>query len=165
MERVELMEKALTADYTSLKELGWLEVYEALRGWWPKRMSIEDLAPYLDALHEEPAEKVMSTLRGMRGEQWRPSPSALYREIQGIVAKSQAEHDAKKDRFGRKKRADQGSAALLRVRMLIDSGVHTCTCNPRPTAVREDRFHVLTCSDCGGLEQGQVFNAEDDLDF
>lgn len=163
MDRVKLMEKALTADYGALKELGWLEVYEALRGWWPKRMSIEDLAPYLDALHEEPASKVMQILRGMRAEQWRPSPSMLYRAIQGISAAKQQQRESARDARGQLKRPDQQAAALVRVRMLIDAGNPVCKCVPRTVTLRKDRYHVLTCPSCGGLEQGQVFSAEDDM--
>src|SRR3954468_22286553 len=128
MKRTELMEKALTADYVALKELGWMEVYEALKGWWPKRMSIEDLAPYLDSLHEEPAAKVMGVLRTMRGEQWRPSPSSLYREMQGNAARQREAKDSVKDRYGQKKRRDQLPEALVRVRMLIDAGNPVCGC-------------------------------------
>jgi hypothetical protein len=164
MERTKLMELSLQADYSSLKQLGWLEVYEALKGWWPKRMSIEDLAPYLDALYGENATAVMDTLRGLRGEQWRPSPSSLYREMQGIAAKKQERRESDKDRYGKRKRPDEQSAALVRVRMLIDSGNPICACTARPTEVLQDRYHVLTCKGCGGLEQGQVFSAQDDLE-
>lgn len=166
MERIELMEKALTADYGALKELGWLEVYEALKGWWPKRMAIEDLAPYLDALHEESAEKVMATLRGMRSEEWRPSPSSLYRTIQGLDAKSREAKDSQKDSRGFRKRPDEQGVALLRVRMLVEANHPVCSCPGRPTTIKVDRFDVLKCGFCGGLEQGQVFAAEDDeIDF
>lgn len=157
------MEKALTADYGALKELGWLEVYEALKGWWPKRMSIEDLAPYLDALYGESAANVMNTLRDLRGEQWRPSPSSLYREMQGIAAKQQARKESDRGRYGKKKRHDEQASALVRVRMLIDAGNPVCDCPARSPMVHEDRYHVLTCARCGGLEQGQVFTAQDDL--
>jgi len=128
-------------------------------------MNIEDLAPYLDALYEEKASKVMDTLRGMRGEQWRPSPSMLYREIQGIEAKKRQRHDAPQDQYGQRKRDDQMPSALVQVRLLIDSGHHVCNCSPRSPTVIKDSLCVLRCKACGGLEQGQVFEAEDDLDF
>jgi hypothetical protein len=163
MERTKLMEMSLNGDYQSLSELGWLEVYDALKGWWPKRMSIEDLAPYLDALHEDPASKVMSVLRTMRGEQWRPSPSALYREMQGVAAKKQQARESEKDRYGRRKPPWSRPEALVRVRMLMDAGNPVCGCIPRPTDYRMDKYNVLQCRECGGLEQGQVWEAEDDL--
>jgi hypothetical protein len=47
--------------------------------------------------------------------------------------------------------------------MLVDAGNPVCGCIPRPVDYRLDRYSVLQCCGCGGLEQGQVWEAEDDL--
>jgi hypothetical protein len=83
--------------------------------------------------------------------------------MQGAAAKQQQRHDSEKDRYGRRKPPWSQPAALVRVRMLVDAGNPVCECIPRPVDYRLDRYSVLTCCTCGGLEQGQVWEAEDDL--
>lgn len=161
--RHELVEAAYEGDLMLLREHGWAPVLDALANWWPGRFEPRDLAPYCDALGDEKLADIISAIRDLRTAQFRPKPNEIYRAMAESTAS--LPRDESRDRYGQRLRKDQMSPALIKVRMLQDSGHHTCTCEPRPVTLKIDKFSVLTCPSCGGLEQGQVYAAEDDLDF
>ena len=138
-------------------EESWTPVYEALRDWWSKSFAAQEFAPYLNVLGDQPPAAAMAAVRSLRAETWRPAPSTVYRTILGAAKQQQADQPR-----GQRLRKDQQPATLERVLWLRDiEGEHVCGCMPRPVKVTIDSHHVLRCSRCRGLEQGQVFQAED----
>jgi hypothetical protein len=167
MSRRELLMRACEdSDYQALRELGWLQIYEALRDWWARKFPPHELKPYCDLLGQEEPGAVMVSVRNCIDYEWRPTPSGLYRSFSHARAIDSEKREATKDRLGRKKRQDQSPETLARVRWLLSEGRDkVCECVPRPNEVRIDGFHVTRCAMCGGIEQGQVFESEDEVSF
>ena len=191
--RTALMDATATGDFGRVRELGWMDTFLALQGWWAKQFGLFDLGGYADVLGDEDPMDVYEALRSLRGEEWRPAPSALYRAVESKQARaSQARANEQRAR-GEKPRPDQDPAALARVRMLIEAGEKACECmgsrhylieeldggtwsseeyrrwqaeNKRRRAIDKPAIalppHIMRCRDCHGIEQGQVYAAEDE---
>lgn len=162
MDLRELLRACEDRDYTAIRQAGWLEPFMALRNYWAKRFELTDFVPYLQALRDERPDAVMAAIDRLRGEKWRPMPSGLYREVNEAAAREQEEAKSRRTTFARK-RKDQQPETLARVRWLLaERGEHVCVCLPRPNEVKIDQHYVLRCRVCDGIEQGQVYEAEDD---
>jgi hypothetical protein len=76
MSRRELLMRACEdSDYQALRELGWLQIYEALRDWWARKFPPHELKPYCDLLGQEEPGAVMVSVRNCIDYEWRPTPS------------------------------------------------------------------------------------------
>lgn len=178
-----LIEAAQAGDWEPMKKSGWLVVYQALRDWWKRRFGLEDFGPYLDLLGGEKPEAVMIALRELGNEEWRPAPSTIFRRF--AQARQEAAVIAKQTGAKSKRPQPmpyQSPASLARVRQLLERGQHVCECVPRPTNWLLEELdsriwqnadherhggrlpdHVIRCGRCYGLEQGQVYEAQDAL--
>jgi hypothetical protein len=150
-----LADAAENGEHGTIQQAGWTPVYQALRDWWPKRFDLPAFASYLQVFNPtDTPERAMVALREFRGESWRPSPTNLYARMHP---------PAEKQRHGQKLRKDQLPEALAEVRRRIETGEQqVCDCPTRPFEVRVDQHHVLTCTRCDGIEQGQAYEAEDE---
>ncbi len=119
-------------DYTTVREAGWMPVFSALQEWWARRFDLMDLRPYVDVLRDEPAASVMDALDGLRGEEWRPAPSLVYRRVSEARAKADQQMRTKAALRGNDARPEESVSALIRVRQLLDEGQKVCECSPRP---------------------------------
>ena len=158
MGRDELIKAAETENVKALASAGWLAVYDALRDWFAGRtLTLPAFATYLQLLGTEPPDLVLKAVQARAGHsKWRPEPADVYRTVMGAAAHQQNQGPEKG------LRADQQPATLERVLWLRDiEGARVCDCMPRPIKVRIDSHHVLRCCCCHGLEQGQIYQAED----
>lgn len=150
-----LADAAENGEHGTIKQAGWTPVYQALRDWWPKRFDLPAFASYLAVLNDDDQPSVsMAALRELRTSEYRPSPAQLYQQMHPT---------AKRTHHGQRKRKDQSPEALAEVRRRLETGEQqVCDCPTRPFEVRVDQHHVLTCTRCDGIEQGQAYEAEDD---
>lgn len=154
-----LMAAAENGEHGTIARAGWNGVYHALRDWWSARFDLPKFAPYLDVLDGEEPRAVLGALRELRASEWRPAPSAVYRQLHPPEPAEPV-----RDRHGQRKRKDQSPQALAEVRRRLAEGeAQVCSCDTRPFRVLVDQSHVLHCDRCGGIEQGQAYEAEDEV--
>lgn len=197
--RERLIRACETQDYTEVKNLGWLEIYNALRDWFGGRpLSMFDFTAYADLLGDEDPDGVMDAVRVRAKDAesgFRPKPAELYQAVQGARAKESQHASAERRARGDKPSPDQLPEVLARVRQLMEEGDRACNCDVRQVHMiieeldgrvwtsdelrrwqSENRSrrardlrahplppHVIRCRRCHGIEQGQVYAAEDDV--
>jgi len=119
-------------DFAGVREAGWMPVFNALNEWWAAHFVPRDLRPYVDVLRDEKPTDVYMAVDGLRGEEWRPPPSKVYRQISESKAKADSRLRARAALNARDNRPDQSTTSLMRVRQLLDSGTKVCMCAVRP---------------------------------
>jgi hypothetical protein len=164
--RDELLRACATGDEVTLGRHGWRPVFDALAGWWPKRFGATDLRPYVTLLADERPEAIVAALElltTMRGGGFRPSPA----ELRALV---HADDDGERRDVGDCGSPSQSPEVLARVAAEVLDGAQLCDCGgptsrtwviDPPPRRREPPRGVWRCRDCGGLEPGQVYAAED----
>lgn len=165
--RDELRVACTKGDEHTLSRHGWRPVFDALAGWWPRQFSATDLLPYVGLLaNDEPPEAIMAALKahtGGKGGQYRPSPA----ELRALI---HADDDGPRVDVGRCRNPSQAPDVLARVAAALAAGEVACECGGPATRTwvidppprrREPPRGVWRCRDCGGLEPGQVYAAED----
>ena len=122
------MRAAEENDFTTVRQRGWMPVFEALQAWWAMRFALIDMRAYFDSIGDERPDAVYAAVRELRGEEWRPKPSALYRAVSGRSARASERASKERAARGEKPRADQAPEALARVRALVEGGARVCEC-------------------------------------
>ena len=108
--------------------------------------------------NENPAD-VLDAIEACAGE-WRPLPG----ELKGYLNRKRGAGDGDRVDLGRGKAVCSRDEALDAVAAAVAAGVAVCSCGRPPTTWPRgsaDSDGVLHCPDCQGLEQGQVWAAED----
>lgn len=150
MTRTELLLEACDhGDEHALEQLGWRGVIDALR-MWPRRIAGGDLAPYAIALGETDPLLIVSAIRALATNEYRPSAAQVLVALRPPDPQPLRRADA---------RADLAAAALQSVRLRAAAGAEICDCIPRSPQMNIDPDGVLTCPWCSGLEPGQLDTA------
>jgi hypothetical protein len=145
-----------TGDQGAVLRLGWWPVWEALATWWAPRQTCnaKETVPYAKLLGDENPDKVLEALRDLTGE-WRPSPAAIHGRLHRTDDESKVDVGRGRDVYLR----DEAVQAVVEA---LQAGEQVCTCGTwHPSRFRPDASRVLRCRTCCGIEQGQVYAAED----
>jgi ribosomal protein L37AE/L43A len=141
-------------DQLGVRRLGWWTIWEAAATWWAPRQTAtaKDMVPFAKLLGDEDPAKVLDALRDLAGD-WRPTPA----QVRGHLHRNDhAEHTVN---AGRATDPARDPAALTAA---LAAGEHVCECgDPAGRTWRRDQHGVWRCPDCGGIEQGQAWAAED----
>lgn len=140
----------------AIRRLGWWPVWEAVATWWAPRQTCtaREFVPYAKLLGAEDPARVLQALGELAGE-WRPHPAAICGHLHRHDTDANVNVGRGRDRFS-------NTDALAAVTAAIADGEPTCTCaGYHPSRYRHDTNSVLRCRTCAGIEQGQVWAAED----
>lgn len=143
-----------TGDELAIHRLGWPPVREALATWWalPREWTMIAYAKLLGG--EDPA-KILEALEALAVDKWRPAPPV----IRGHLHRPDDESTV---HAGRGRDVYLNDEAVRAVAEALRAGEQGCTCGGwQPSRFPPDAAGVQRCRDCHGLEDGQVYAAED----
>ena len=130
--------------------------WEAADTWWAPRQtcSFREFVPYAKLLGDEDPDKVLEAFRDLAGD-WRPHPAAVRGHIH--------RHDADESHVDVGRCVDPAATpeALAAFADAHRTGERLCTCGFHHPMWKIDRWGVLRCGKCGGLQQGQYYAAEE----
>lgn len=153
------------ADDATLMASGWLFFFERVRSLYPrKNWPAAEQEAYVDVL-EHSRTAIAGLNSWMLGEraQYKPSPMDLAVLMRGEQEKPPPERPG---RGPVSDRLDNTPRAYMNVRSLGASGERVCECRPRTVNWKiSESTGVLRCSECNGLEIGQVEQAEEAVKF
>lgn len=162
----DLLRACANGDEVALGRHGWRPIYEALVSWWPREFTRDDLRPYVRVLADEKPEAILGALRAhttTKGGGFRPLPA----EVRALI---HAEDEVAAPRHGGYTNPSEGLSVLERVAAAISAGETVCECpcptsrawliDPPPLKGKPPRG-IWRCPECGWIEQGQVYAAED----
>jgi hypothetical protein len=143
-----------TGDELAIRRLGWWEAWQAAAEWWaPKQTcSATEFVSYARLLADEDPIAVLEAFRSLAGE-WRPHPAAVYAHL----------HRSPDEQRNLGLARDRASTteALAAAAAAHRTGEQPCSCAHHGPTWRVDMASVLRCPSCGGLEPGQLYQAED----
>ena len=164
--RDQLLAACENGDHVAIHRLGWGDVWEVLAtGWAPRQTcSMNELKHWAKMLGNEDPAGLLPAIDECAGV-WRPTPG----QIRGHLNAKRA--DTSSVDVGRGRDRSSALEAVQAVAEALRAGEQACACGrmPVPDANgslrfprwRRDAEWVLRCSACGGLEQGQLYAAED----
>ncbi len=157
--RQELIDACERGDRPTVQRLGWDDNFETLRdGWWSRDpFTVAQLTPYAKLLGHYPPDTVRAAITDAAGK-WRPRPGEL---LAAVRAHSKTNATAGTN-AGRNRNPATRPNALAATLEALHAGARVCECSG-PTSIRwtADTQGVWRCPTCDGLEQGQVYAAED----
>ncbi len=155
--RDELVAALEANDHDAIKALGWWDIGEVyLTAWAPRQAgTTKDLIPLAKLLGDEDPAAVLDAIEQCAGE-WRPVAGQLRAHI------NKARGENHRVDVGRGRDRSSTPEALAGVADAIRTGERPCQCGP-PTLQRwrPDSTYVLRCHSCAGLQDGQIYDAED----
>jgi hypothetical protein len=147
-----------TDDDLTINQLGWWPVWEALATWWtlPQKCTRKNMVPYAKLIGGEDPAKVIAALEALATDKFRPSPSQIRGQLHPT------DGDESKVDVGRGRDVYLRDEPVQAVAEALQAGEEGCTCG----GWHSSRFHpdasgVLRCRTCHGLEDAQVYAAED----
>jgi hypothetical protein len=153
-EKRELIRACRNSNRERITELHWGDIYNTLRLGWAKRIAPPDLEPYVEMLHEFPADRIMGALLHLADtSEYHPAPAAVRHAL------SEDPPAPQRSSSGITRRPDNSEAAYRAVLDEVVMGASVCDCVPRSPQWTIDRHGVLWCPDCGDLEAGQYDQA------
>lgn len=172
-------------DFTTLRQAGWLTVYERLSTWFKRRVTLQDFGPYLELVRDfDPSVVEQAMTEHAEASEWTPKPADLRRLAAGATKRASeraAIDGAQRDT----PRPDQTPRVFAHLARLVrQQGQKPCECKVRPTnwwcerldgtrltvgelaarsreSTRRTKLpeHVIRCPTCQGLELGQLLQA------
>ncbi len=143
-------------DHVAIKAAGWWPVWEMCHTAWAPRQTAraKDMVPYAKLLGAHEPADVLEALEEC-ATAWRPVPG----QLRGYLNSKRA--DPHRVDVGRAADPAATDEALRAVADALRAGEKPCRCGFHSARWRLDDACVLRCPTCGGLEQGQVYAAED----
>ena len=144
-------------DHEAVKAAGWWPVWEMCTTAWAPRQTAtaREMVPYAKLLGDHDPAEVLEALEACAGE-WRPTPGQIRGHLNGRRS------DSSRVDAGRGCSREMHPETLQDVADRRRAGEHVCGCDfHRAQWDREPGTWVRRCPECGGLEPGQVFGAED----
>lgn len=150
-----LIEALEQGDELGVRRLRWYEPYEAYSTWWAPRQqgTPSGFVVYAKVLGDCDPAAVLNAFRAL-ADDFRPTPAAVL----GYLNRAAGQIDV---HLGRGRDRASTPEAIAGVAAAIGAGDGPCSCPVRPPGWRIDPAGVLRCHACGGIEQGQVYAAED----
>jgi hypothetical protein len=160
----DIVRAVFNGDDELLEKTGWLAFFERLRALYPrKKWPATEQATYVEIL-QSPITAFAALNSWMLGEKSQWPPAAV--ELSALMRRAQSEPPAEQQGRQHQHRTDNTPHAYATVRALLASGHRVCDCRPRPANMEiSESTGVITCLACGGLEQGQVDQAEEATTF
>jgi hypothetical protein len=153
--RADLKAACATGDELTVRRLGWWQVYEALRDWWPKKgFDSTAFGSHVELLGDEDSDAVYEALRSLGVSKFRPVPSEILRPLRELAVASASPRESGMERQARKNH---------QVRRLLAEGTDPCWCSgiPHPPVRQVDGLWF--CGACGGLDPATAQTAIEEL--
>lgn len=159
--RDELIRAFTDNDHDTVRMLGWWDVWGTLHGLWDpkKKTTAKDMVWYATALGDENPADVLDAVLACAGD-FRPTAG----QLRGYLNRQRGEDPSARVDVGRSTDIASDPRVLANVREALRNGAHACECGHSPPGVpwlRGNRDGVLRCPDCDGIQDGQIYNAED----
>ncbi len=147
----QLLEAILKDDKAQLEALGWQPVADYLRKITKQKWQTSDLELFADLWHDKTPDAIINAAR----ECMKANASNGFRPLAGALAPYFVTKQTNKDVTP----LWQQPATLAAVTKLLAADKPICHCIPSTTAL-DLTTGILRCPHCGGLDDGQVEDAQ-----